>query len=310
MNDYNKFLKKLEKSKDDFRKDLYISTFCEQLANMFEYQNVPETLDTKHMELYMICDGVAGVTKQNGNIIACAGGVKTPYNAYYEEQGFHAVNHFGSIDFVNGVDGVIFNNTAFRNPDYNIYKTAELLASVDLSQILNINRTRINPIVITNNKKNATKIEEVIKIQNSEKVPVMDKIKTSIFDETDNSDDFNVLNLVDYKLVECVETLSKYSTVIRKNFYNLYGMPIPTSEKSAQTNDTELLSECIVSMILPNDRLTERRKAVDMVNKLYGTNITVDFSPLWKKSQMLIDKMLADSENPLKETDGEINEST
>ena len=52
-----------------------------------------------------------------------------------------------------------------------------------------------------------------------------------------------------------------------------------------------------MSFILPNDRLKMRRKGWDKVNKLFGTNVTVDFSDAWKTESIKYKKEADIDEN-------------
>ena len=53
--------------------------------------------------------------------------------------------------------------------------------------------------------------------------------------------------------------------------------------KQAQQSVEEVTSDRIVSWIVPDDRLNERRKFVETYNKVFGHNATVSYSDAWLK---------------------------
>ena len=63
----------------------------------------------------------------------------------------------------------------------------------------------------------------------------------------------------------------------------MYGMAYSQSMKAAQQSIEEVTSDRIVSWILPEDRLKERRKFIEKYNKVFGHSATVDFSDAWLK---------------------------
>ena len=52
----------------------------------------------------------------------------------------------------------------------------------------------------------------------------------------------------------------------------MYGMSYSQSMKQAQQSVEEVTSDRIVSWIVPNDRLDEKRKFIDTYNKVFGHN--------------------------------------
>ena len=63
----------------------------------------------------------------------------------------------------------------------------------------------------------------------------------------------------------------------------MYGMAYSQSMKAAQQSIEEVTSDRIVSWIIPENRLRERRKFIEKYNQVFGHNATVEFSDAWMK---------------------------
>ena len=63
----------------------------------------------------------------------------------------------------------------------------------------------------------------------------------------------------------------------------MYGMAYSQSMKQAQQSIEEITSDRIVSWIIPEDRLKERKKFIEKYNRVFGHSATVNFSDAWLK---------------------------
>ena len=64
----------------------------------------------------------------------------------------------------------------------------------------------------------------------------------------------------------------------------MYGMPYSQSTKQAQQSIEEVHSESKIAWIIPNDRLNERKKFVDIYNQVFNHTGSVDYSKAWLDS--------------------------
>jgi hypothetical protein len=71
-----------------------------------------------------------------------------------------------------------------------------------------------------------------------------------------------------------------------KRFYNIYGQPLQTQNKAAQSISDELHGMDSVSFIIPIQMLKCRQALADNINRIFGTEITVEFSECWKIEYM------------------------
>ena len=66
-----------------------------------------------------------------------------------------------------------------------------------------------------------------------------------------------------------------------KRFYNFYGQPMQNQNKRAQSISDEIHGQDSTSFILPYQMLNCRVALCDEINRIFGTDISVKFSPLW-----------------------------
>ena len=99
------------------------------------------------------------------------------------------------------------------------------------------------------------------------------------------ADELEFLDIADPEKINLLQYLNQYRDNIVKRFFQLYGQGMQNTAKLAQQTTDELHGSDGVSMILPLQRLAYRKKFAEEINKLFGTNITVDFSEAWQESR-------------------------
>ena len=110
--------------------------------------------------------------------------------------------------------------------------------------------------------------------------------------------------------MDSVQYLSKLHDDILRRKATMYGHALNTTGKLAQQSKDEINDYDSISMIIPEDMLECRRNGVEMINKVFGCNITVDYSLPWRYKmykQDNTDTGVAPPNNTIQESD--INDS-
>ena len=94
-----------------------------------------------------------------------------------------------------------------------------------------------------------------------------------------------VLQLSDVKNIQNLQYLSEYRDQLLKRFFLKRGHSMQTTSKHAQTNNDEIHGLDSIAWIIPENMLKHRKEGIKKVNEIFGTNITVDFSEIWKKEK-------------------------
>lgn len=256
------------------------------LLGMFEWSGLPDTLLPEWIETNMIFTGSCGVCEWHGDLYTGPGGYCGEiFNGLPTE---YLITVVGIPDELKGKVGEKFAvgwNNATASPDFSLFKYANTLAEVDVSERLNVLFARLLRIPKVRNQREKDAIEESVKaLYNGNFLAVTseDNLKKYIDGQ---ADELEFLDIADPEKINLLQYLNQYRDNIVKRFFQLYGQGMQNTAKLAQQTTDELHGSDGVSMILPLQRLAYRKKFAEEINKLFGTNITVDFSEAWQESR-------------------------
>ena len=91
-----------------------------------------------------------------------------------------------------------------------------------------------------------------------------------------------VHNLTDVKEIDKLQYLIKAYEDTLRIFYTKYGLADHGSSKMAQQTVDEVNGDTSSAFTLALNMLYYRRKMIDDVNEMFGTDIVVHFSPAWE----------------------------
>lgn len=263
--------------------------------SMFEYKNLPDTLPQEFIEGYLISNGHVGYKKIKGDVYCCAGSYSGEIKGYLPTRYIGVVVNVGSVEGVIGEDVVVGWNNATLTPDFDVMRYSDILTEIDTSERLNVLFARYLRIPKASDQKEKIAIEKAIEDMQNGKVTA---IAGSNIQEIINGDTANkFLDLADVKNIDKLQYLNQYRENVVKRFYSNYGMPMRVTDKLAQQSEDEVHGNDTVSMIMPMQKLYYRRKMVDELNTMFGLNIEVGFTELWKNMYDGIVNYEIDEEN-------------
>lgn len=267
------------------------------VMSMFEYTDVTDNnIDYHYLEKYLISDGVAFVGKVDGKLTAMLGSRHDDLNEYGLGTKINAVTQNGkAFTGTIGKDCVVIYNNNLHLPELELTNYADLLTELDKSVDLNIQYTRDYPIPIVETDRDKEVVKTAIKnmrdgvpctiVGNSTLSDIINNVEMTKTLEISNPDRINNLQYL----------LTAYET-IEKRFWARYGHNVSSTDKRAQVTETELTGTDSVSLVYPMIRLEERIKAIEELNQIFGTNIKVDFSKIWKKEEEKYERSVEDVE--------------
>lgn len=256
------------------------------LLGMFEWQGLPDTLLPEWIETNLIFSGTCGVCEWNGDLYTGPGGYcGEVFNGLPTE---YLITVVGISDELKGKVGEKFAvcwNNATASPDFSLFKYANTLAEVDVSERLNVLFARLLRIPKVRNQREKDAIEEAVKaLYNGNFLAVTSEENLKKYIEG-QSDETEFLGLADPEKINLLQYLNQYRDNVVKRFFQIYGQGMQNTAKLAQQTTDELHGSDGVSMILPLQRLAYRKKFAEQLNKMFGTEITVDFSEAWRESR-------------------------
>ena len=189
-----------------------------------------------------------------------------------------------------------------------------MLSDTDIAQRALIKWSRMTPIARANSGIDGSKMEETLK-KVYEGIPwAVISDDTKMITGQPMSRDDSTLRLTDESAIERMHFLSEFHYELVRRICNLYNMPFHTTAKSAQNLESEIHNTDIFSQSLMPDRLNERKKAAEEINRVFGWSATVEYGETVKKENEVIDsnvkQEIAEVENVTRETnDSETNGS-
>ena len=292
--------------------DTYIKRFFIRTSQMFEYKNLPETIPQRELELIIQFCRVAIFTKKEDKLFVFYGGLGGQPNEYYQPTQAIVSNpylRFSSVlnldDYIKSekeIDAVIVWNDSAHMGMFPLFSQyAELLAECDLTTRYALINKRFMNILTADDDNTKTSIEEMFK-------------------QVDNGTGFGIIvtkNLVNELNVTGIDMgikgsmdlkdINETKQYILGSFYNDIGLNANFNMKRESINESEADLNEDALLPLTDDMLQCRKIGVDAINKLFGTNIEVDYSSSWKKLRDEIKqrKELADAEIEELESDDE-----
>lgn len=268
-----------------------------RIANMFEFENVPETIDIYYLKYLLYLNGHALFFKKNSNIYIGECDIGGEPNEYYMPvKGVYANPILGSKDYDIGKNAeILFTSSADRLSMYSIpfptaskmkyvcptyqliSKTAELLS--DCMTSINICQKNARSSYIVTAPTNAIKntVEESLKAIYSGE-PYLCAV------DAGQLDNVHVLPLVNSagsnsNLKELRETYQFYLA----QFYHAIGISANSNFKRERLTDDETQVENAPLMINIIDMKNTLKDGVNRINSMFGTNIEVNLSEHWQR---------------------------
>ena len=267
------------KSQNKIRYTTYANLLFNTMLEMFEYKNLPDTIPKRFLESILHGTGEVFISKINDKLIASHGTLAGEVDEYGLGTECIAVCPRGEASGERGVDIAYGINNDTATPDTLIYWIAHLLAEADKSIKTNVIYSRLLKIPKVNSEKDKSMFEEIIqKVIDGE--PKAFASSNAL--DLELGAGIETFELTDANKIDKLPYLSQFFEDCLKRFYNFYGQPMQNQNKRAQSISDEIHGQDSVSFIIPMQMLRCRQALCDEVNRIFGTDISVDFSPIWR----------------------------
>lgn len=254
----------------------YIMQFLNRTQQIFVYTGLPETIPAEYLELYLQYNGFVCITDKPGKLYAFFGGLGGEPDVYYQPTictvSNPALNFNANLRI--DKDCVIIRNDIFMNglyPIINRYSTA--LVENDIS--MNMASINMRSTMLISAPSDTVKKAADIFIQK-----VADGELSSVGDNA-FLDGIKVFPLSGSSATRITD-LIEYHQYLKAGLFNEIGLDANYNMKRERLSngETELNQDSLVPLI--TQMLECRKRGIEKVNEMYGTNITVELSPLWQ----------------------------
>ena len=273
------WFKNLKEKYNEVAKYNYACRILRFMISMFDYENLPQTLDKRFLETYLHSYGSVVIGKINDELYCVPPNLCGDIDAYNMGTMAFGVCPIGEIRGVRDKDVVLGWNNSTRTPTFDIYNNADLLANLDLSIRTNIRNSRKHIIPVAKDNKQKMAIDSAIK--NIEQGKSETILSDNLLSDIDGKG-IDVINLTDIKDSTMLQYLFHAKDDVIRQLYTHYGQAIQGTGKMAQQTEKEIDGTTSTSFIEPLNMLEERKTMCDSINKIFGTNISVEFSKAWQ----------------------------
>lgn len=264
----------------DKEKMLQALTFqmLNKTTKIFRYDNLPDTIEEKDLETLLQVNGFAIWHKVDDKLYVFTGGLGGEPNVYYlptiATVANPALNYSKNLKI--GEECVVMQNDYYYQglmPLFNKY--GNLLVEAELSLKYAILNARIPALIQADNENSLRSAQDFIQ-------KVIDGKDYGIIS---NKEFFDGVRTQDFHKSSSIKDLIEAIQYIKGSWYNEMGLNAAFNMKREAINEAEAtLNEDILYPTL--DTMLEcRRIALEKVNEMYGTNITVDFDSVWKQNR-------------------------
>lgn len=294
----------------DFKKDtlidLYRKTMLSRTQKMFKYNGLPDTIPQNDLELIVQTKGSCTWAKVEDKLYVFRSGLGGMPNEYYRPTLSIIANPFLKFNATLkiGEDCVVMRNDPFYQGLIPIIdKAAYLLAEADISFKFAAINIRVPAIIGAPNDNIKEEAKEMFKqIEEGSQLGIIG-----------DDDFFERVNVYDYAKAEYgIQHLIELKQYIIGTFYQDLGIRSSFNMKREAINEAEAGMSDAILFPLCDLMLQERKDALEKVNKMFGTDITVEFDSSWKMlrkeekdkvdlMQSQIEKNLQEDENTEKD---------
>ena len=246
----------------------YYNRLLELAINMYEWKNLPDTVDERFLELTLFSDGMAVYFRDEilGDLClqTMIGGNLDVYRIPMERSAYAANGYQVRLDPTNSV--IIFNNYTHTNSMLDIEMYARRLYNIERTIDVNVNAQKTPVMVIGSESQRLTLQNLMMQYDGNEP-----------FIYGDDKLNVNALNVLRLDAPYVADKLNILKRQIWNEALTYLGIENSNTEKKERLVTDEITSNLGGVEAQRFCRLNARRKAADQINAMFGTNITVDF---------------------------------
>ena len=262
----------------------YCIMMLNRTINMFEYENLPDTIPKRILERYLQLDGKTLFFEHEGSYYVAFGNWSGLPDEYYEPKHYIVNNPYLPInkEFTIGEDSILIKNDSCMfglRDTFRAYATQ--MAENDLSiRIADINSRMISILTTPddNTKQSAEQFFKKVESGELSALPSSDFLKdiTSVPYASGSSASVSLTSLIE---------LQQY---LKASWMNDIGLNSNFNMKreSLNSGETDLNEDSLLPT--PADMLQQRKIACEQINDMYGLNIKVELASAWKKHESLV----------------------
>lgn len=272
----NLYLKYQEQIKNkDKSVNGYIRKMLAITQAMFVYKGLPDTLPQNNLENLLQTNGNVFVTEVGGKMYAFTGGLGGVPNAYNEATEYIVSNPYLQLNksYKIDVEGVLIKNDSGANsllPIFGKYGVlcSDTLLSLNTCSVL----SRITMLISASDDKTKQSADDFV-----------NKIMQGDFSVIGENAFFKGVNLqsISTQSANQITQLIELLQYFKASAFNEIGLNANYNLKRERLNTSEVQMNVDALNPYVDNMLQERKKAVDKINAMFGTEISVELGSSW-----------------------------
>ena len=261
----------------------YIRYFLARLQSMFIYEGLPDTIPQKWLENYLLVNGSCVWVKNGDDLIVTRAGIGGKPDVYYIPTECIVANPYmnqvdGNRTYTRDVDCVLMVNDTYAQGLLPLLKKyCSMLVENEITMSIADIMSRATIILSAADDNTKESAELFIKHLLEGKLDVIGESPFLVGNQ-DRALTVNQLSNSAAILTDLIE----YQQYIKAGLYNELGLQSNYNMKRESINSGESqLNEDMLHPLIDN-MLNERQQALEKVNSMFGTNITVRFNSAWE----------------------------
>ena len=266
--------------------NFYVLYYLSRLQSMFKYDGLPNTIPQKWLENYLLANGSCVFVMDGDDLIVTTGGWGGLPDRYYVPTEYIVSNPYVKEStrktYTIGEDCVLIrNNTYAMSLMPLIVKYCSQLVENDITMNTADILARATLTMTALSAKDKESCEQWLKRLRKGDLAAIGELPAM----TGNQD--RSINIQPFQSTASTLTdLIEYHQYLKAGLFNELGLNSNYNMKreAINSNESQLNDDMLHPLI--DDMLKMRREALEQVNEMFGTNITVDFSSAWKTNEI------------------------
>ena len=275
--------------------DSYIKDYLARLQSMFKYTGLPDSIPSKWLEHFLLVNGQCIFCKNGEDLIVTTGGQGGDPDIYYIPTKYIVANPYvlesTRKTYTIGEDCVLIRNDTYSQgliPLLTRYCTQLVENDISLNVTDIIARAMLTITAASTQDKESVGLW-FKKLRQGE-LGAIGELPSMVGNNDKN------INITPFRECSSVLTnLIEYHQYLKASLYNEIGLNANYNMKreSINSNESQLNDDMLTPLI--DDMLARRKEAIEEVNTMFGTDISVEFNSAWKENEIEHEKVLEGS---------------
>ena len=272
--------------------DSYIKYYLARLQSMFKYTGLPDSIPSKWLEHFLLVNGQCIFCKNGDDLIVTTGGQGGDPDIYYIPTKYIVANPYvlesTRKTYTIGEDCVLIRNDTYSQgliPLLTRYCTQLVENDISLNVTDIIARAMLTITAASTQDKES--VDLWFKKLRQGELGAIGELPSMVGNNDKN------INITPFRECSSVLTnLIEYHQYLKASLYNEIGLNANYNMKreSINSNESQLNDDMLTPLI--DDMLARRKEALEEVNTMFGTNISVEFNSAWEENEEEHEKAL------------------